>query len=202
MTPLHILANNSRRWPVHIIILVVLLALSGLKTLYEKYKESQERQQKEASGQGQPPVKPRVEQPEQQVRSVEEIVQTMRQARRPQQGQPRQPVPQARVAQQPRRREELADRHVLPSAVGQGVDAETGRLRRHLLRQQQQTVARVAGQPVGTLASMRGGEASRRGRTIVDIDPGELDEARRGILYSEILGPPIALRKQHGMWDI
>jgi len=192
-------------------IAIVLIALA-VKKIVDKVREAKERERQ----QQQAPQSPRQAQRqprrpvEPQAQSVEEIVRTMRQARRPQPGgtppPPRQgqPVPKARVAQQrPRlRRQELANRHVIPAATGQGVEAETASLEKHLRRERAQTQERVAGQPVGSLASAAERAAAGGPRAILEIGLDDPDEARRGILYAEILGPPIALRKQQGMWDV
>lgn len=208
MTTLNMLAKENGEWFFQLIVFVVIFALIGVKQLIEWLRQRQ--REAEAQTKEQPVPRPaqqaaqqpapqqRVQAGGQQVQSVEEIVQTMRQARRPvPAGAARQPIPRARGPQQPPRQSDLVDRHVVPAAVGQGVDAETARLQKHLRGQREQSAKRV-----GTEATPIGVAMRRDVRAVVDISLGDPDEVRRGILYSEILGPPMALRKQQGMWDM
>jgi len=196
--------QDDGTWVINVVIVLLIFVGMGIKVLLEWLKEAKakdrERQEPAAPPMHQRPAEPA----EQGPRSVEEIVRTMRQARRPDQREPQRPQPRPQPAPQvrpprPAPRPEMP--HVTPPAVAEGVEAEAKRLQEHLFRQQQ-TAQRVAGGPTGVLAITGGGPAAHMGRSVVQIGLGDLDEARRGILYSEILGPPIALRKGQAMWDV
>ena len=211
-----ILAEAKGEWTYQIVVFIVVMVLFAVRKLIEYIKTSQQRQQEQRQQHSAPELR-QAQSPEpqrapvpgsqrtqapQQAQSVEEIVRTMRQAGRPQHSSvppvPRQAqIPKARVAQrrpQPRP-QELADRHVIPAAKGQGVDAETARLQKHLRREQVQVEKRVVGQPLGLLTRAAEGVAAREPRSVVQINLADLAEARRGIIYAEIRKRPGARKR-------
>lgn len=96
----------------------------------------------------------------------------------------------------------LQQRHIAPSARGQGASQEAERLRRHLQQERQRTAERVGTGRVGRLevqTALPETTPSAGERIGIQLDA---EEARRGIIYSEILGPPVALRRQAALWNM
>ncbi|NLF30363.1 MAG: hypothetical protein GX591_05685 [Planctomycetes bacterium] len=193
MGMLHVLAQNGDgEFPGQLIIVFVLMALAALKSLYDKAKEQQTRQRPTPGGRR--PAPP-TETPREGGQSVEEIVRTMREARRaqgrpgtpPQPAAQRRPLPQARPVRQRQARPAPRPRPT-PQAV---------QMQQILQRRQQEEIPPLvaAGPQTKTAAA----EAAAAPLQIHLADP---DEARRGILLAEILGPPVALRRQQGLWEL
>ena len=109
------------------------------------------------------------------------------------------PPPSARSAQ--RQVGSLQQRHITPSARGQGASQEADSLRRRLQKKQQQQAKRVSGGHVGRLAVQTQAEAAPLADERIQIQLNA-EEVRQGIIYSEILGPPVALRRQAALWNM
>jgi len=185
MKLLHLLAagGGDVEFPAQLIIVVVLMVLAAAKSLYDKAKEQQARQQ-----QAERPSRP-TQTPGEGGRSVEEIVRTMREAREtppPPVVMQRGPIPQARpVPQRPSR-----------PAPKRRVTGQVAEMQRIAKRQkEQETVHRL----VQTMPETVAVEAVAGP---IEIHVADRDEARKGIILAEILGPPVALRRQQGMWEL
>jgi len=225
-------ASDERVYHFVIIVAVVLLwTVGGLvqrakqKQAEREARERAAREKREAPPQEQAPTEARAsgarpQQPQGQAppqppkapkaRSVQEIVQAMRQAARQRVGgrkarsQP-EPVPPPPPVRQPapERQQPVEQRHIVPSASGQQVTQEAERLSSGLQRQEQERSRRLREGPHGLLTQQR------EDPTRASVGPEELNlvqlnaaEARRAIIYSEILGAPLALRRGQATWEL
>ncbi len=195
MDPLQLLAQDgSDVGPfIQLIIVFALLALGAIKSLYDKAKEQQAREQQAESPRR--PPRP-AETPDRGGRSVEEIVRTMREAREtsapagapPQPAAQRRPIPQTRPAPP---RQVRPTRRPRPAPQPAVLEARRGKRREEIIPKRRGGLASLAAEsPV---------EVSGRP---IEIDLADRDEARKGIILAEILGPPVALRRHQGLWDL
>jgi len=211
MATIDLLAKGGDSGVIYqIIFLVVLLVLSGLGSLIQKAKkkyEQQGREDREGGGQ-QPPVRqagpprrPPTSAPAVRDGSVGQIVQVIREAARQQRVPVARQKPIQLMPEEPRQHQ-LTERHVIPPARGQEVDEETARLRKHLEEEQAMRARRVTAGPKGELAT-KPFESIEEVGAIPPIKVHlDVAEARRAIIYSEILGPPLSIRRHAAMWEV
>ncbi len=135
--------------------------------------------------------------------SVGEIVQAMRQAARgTDQKTPSPPLqrkvhpPLLQQTRKPAASQPLTQRRLKTSAQGKNVDAEAARMSQRINDDQKSRTRRLSGgRPVQSAVARVKATPSVLG---VQFDAAE---ARRAIIYSEIINSPLALRKQTSMWD-
>ena len=169
---------------VNVVILVVVVLLWAVGGLVQRAKQKQaerearergDRKSSQASpDETQPAQRPQASRPQgpPKARSVQEIVQAMRQ------------------------------RHLAPSAQGQQVRLETERLAQRLQREGADRTRRIGGGQLGRLSEQPEAApvaAVDQERNVVHLNAAE---ARRAIIYSEILGPPLALRRGQASWEL
>ncbi len=191
-----------------ILILVVLLVLSALGAIIGKIKEKYERQRAEreegeyegtvGERQQEPARRPEPAQRAQPVPPVApEVLGETRQAALPPPVVPQ--VSQRRIARRPPAK---GPAPVGPRRLGRGVQREVGRMERGLqaeeIGRRKRIGRRAARQPTIAVGLAAAGKEPRR-RILVDL--GRLGEARRGIIYSEILGLPKGLRRSPESWE-
>ncbi len=188
ITLLPILARDSDEpgsWVNFVVFAFMAILWAGAKVV-EKLKERANQQTSDAQQQTE-------ERPAEPVRgeSVEDIVRTMRQARSP--GDTVAP-PTARPPTTPK----PLQRRPQAQVSADQVQAELLAMNRRGSRKRiGGTGERLLGRLEVTADEAEAAPQAQK----VQINLGDLDEARRGIIYSEILGPPIALRKTGGLWD-
>jgi len=89
-----------------------------------------------------------------------------------------------------------------PRRLGRGAQREVGQMERGLRAEDLEQRERIGG-PAGRQSTIAVGLAAageeRRRRILIDL--GRPGEARRGIIYSEILGPPKSLRQGPESWE-
>ncbi|MFW6155526.1 MAG: hypothetical protein ACOC95_09950 [Planctomycetota bacterium] len=187
MTVPTLLAQDGEfTFPIHLIIVFVLLLLSALKSLYDKAREQEARRQ-QAESQRQ---RGRSLETPDQGGSVEDIVRTMRRARKAQARGGTPPVPTAQRRPVPQAR---------PAPSRQARQAQRRRPVSEAARPQPRANRRQA--PPQSLRAEATPEPEAIARPIA-IDLTDRREARKGIVLAEILGPPVGLRRQPGMWDM
>ena len=214
------LADIDYRLILNFALLGLLLVLALLGKLIQKIKDRQQQERGEQqewqyqhrpdqTRQADPMQQPPPARPATRPGSVEEIVQVMREAaqrRAAGQKPPASPPPQAIPTLQPVRpqpaqqQRPLSQRHLAPTATGAGVDQETTRLRRHVQQEEQKRTLRLGRRHPGQL------EVAPDMDDVVPVEPAAITrldaaEARRAVVYSEILGQPLALRRQRAMWE-
>ncbi len=188
ITLLLILARDSDEpgsWVNFVVFALMAILWAGAKVV-EKLKERANQQTSDASQQTE-------EQPAEPVRgeSVEDIVRTMRQARSPggDVAPPTSRPPTTAKPVQYRRQAQVS---------ADSVQAELLEMNRRGRRKQ---IGGAGERSLGRLKVATDKTDAAPQAQKMQINLGDLDEARRGIIYSEILGPPIALRKTGGLWD-
>ncbi len=205
---------------VNVVILVVVVLLWAVGGLVQRAKQKQaerearergDRKSSQASpDETQPAQRPQASRPQgpPKARSVQEIVQAMRQAARQRLRGPKdQPQaatpPPAPPAREPEPKSQpLQQRHLAPSAQGQQVRLETERLAQRLQREGADRTRRIGGGQLGRLSEQPEAApvaAVDQERNVVHLNAAE---ARRAIIYSEILGPPLALRRGQASWEL
>lgn len=150
------------------------------------------------------PPQPRLPQPtpaEQAVEAMRRAIQQRSAVRRPAPPPPPRRAVAAPAPPRPAPPEQLTQRHVVPSATGGEIEQEILRLRRRL-EQAEGTRRQRLQEHVGTLGGVAAAEtdAGEGLAPTLQIDLLDNDAARRGIVYAEVLGPPLALRDQPPGW--
>jgi len=219
---LDILANDDRDWLVQVVVVLMLLGLSLFSWLAQKMKEKAAPPPAEDEGEGEAeddwvyvesdqPVPPRRQVPRSRSGSVEEVVQAMREAARRRSAQRTgqdagrpvvtPPVQTARAPAAAKAPEAIRQRHISPTAMGGAVDVEAARMAQRT-RQAETRARKLTSKKLGRLQAESPLEQTAVETTGLAIRLEDRDEARRGIVLSEILGPPLSLRHDRAMWEL
>ena len=195
---LNILAADDG--PGRFIVFIVIAVIIGIIQLARKAKEKADQEQADQEYQRRREAREESEE-DQQAR------QPAPPRRQPAPVRPQPPRPPARIAQRPPALQRTLEvEQPLPlvpaSQLGGGVEAEVQRVESHLLAEETQRRRRL-----GTIRQLKPHVAAapiqkrQRGRARIRVVLEDRRAALRGIVLSEILGPPKALRRGDEFWD-
>lgn len=98
--------------------------------------------------------------------------------------------------------ETVEQRHLQPSVAGQGVMAEEARMRGHLQQEDADRTRRLSAEDLGRLRIVAAAAPVRAVSAVGEMHLNSPAEIGRAVLYSVIIGPPLALRDQPPSWEM